>query len=157
LEIHPVDVIISLINIIVLFILLRAILWKHVNRFLSERKARVQKEMDDAAEARKNAEALQAEYKQKLSELEGRGKEIISESRRKANEESTKIIDEAKVTATTMINEADERIEASKKQALLEAHAEVTNLATEMASRILKREVESADNARAVDEFFREP
>ena len=155
LDLHPMDVIISLINITVLFLLLRMILWKHVIRFLSERTNRVRNEMDDAEKHRLEAEALRAQYDEKLGNIEERGRDLMRESQLKAKDEADSIIKEAKDKTRDMIREAEDRIAEEKAQALEEAHLEVTQLATDMAARILEREVSESDNIKAVDEFFR--
>ena len=153
-DLHPEDIIISLINITVLFFLLRLILWKHVIRFLADRANRVRSEMDDAEKHRLEAEALHSEYDMKIVEIEERGKEMIRESRIKADEESARILKETRNKAKEMISDAEIRIAEEKEQALEDAHFEVAQLATDMAARILRREVSPEDNTNAVDEFF---
>ena len=154
-DFHPEDVIISLINIAVLFILLRLILWKHVIRFLNERKSRVQSEMDNAEKRRLEAEALHSDYDKKIGDLEARGRDMINESRQKANEESEKILRDTQNKAKDMISDAESRIAAEKEQSLEEAQQDISRLATEMAARILEREVSPEDTEHVVDEFFR--
>ena len=56
-EIHPADILINVINIAVLFILLRLILWKPVNSFLSARAQRVSQELENAEKAMLDADA----------------------------------------------------------------------------------------------------
>ena len=154
-DFHPEDVIISLINIVVLFVLLRLILWKHVIRFLAARKERVQSEMDNAEKRRLDAEALNDEYKEKIGAIEERGRDLIRESQQKANEESERILKETRDKAREMITEAEARIAEEKEQALEDSREDVTQLAMEMASRILEREVSVEDSAHVVDEFFK--
>ena len=153
-ELHPVDIIISLINVTVLFILLRVILWKYVINFLNKRSGRIKAEMDEAVKSRTEAETLNTEYKKKLGQLEAQGEEIVNESRQKANEESEKILKDARSEVSEMMRDAHARIERDKKLALEEAHLDVTQLAVEMASRILDREVKEDDNTHVVDDFF---
>ena len=155
-DFHPEDVIISLINITVLFILLRLILWKHVIRFLAEREKRVRGEIADAEKHRLDAEARHSEYDKKIGEIEERGRDLIRESQQKASDESDRILKETRERASEMISDAESRIAEEKEQALEEAHIEVTQLATEMAARILEREVSPEDTAHVVDEFFKE-
>jgi len=155
LDFHPVDVIISLINIVVLFVLLRLILWKHVVRFLSEREGRVRRERDDAEQKRLDAETLHDEYDKKIGEFDERGRELMRESQSKANAESDRIIRETHERARDIIHEAEARIAQEKDLALENSREEITQLATEMAARILGREVSADDNASVVDEFFR--
>ena len=154
-DLHPEDVIISLINIVVLFLLLRLILWKHVIRFLSERAKRVKGEMDDAEQSRLDAEALRSQYEEKLENIEEQGREMMLESQQKAKEESDRIIKETSDKTHEMIRDAENRIAQEKEQALAEAEQDITQLATDMAARILKREVSVGDNTSAVDDFFR--
>jgi len=156
LEFHLEDVIISLINIVVLFILLRLILWKHVIRFLSERTKRVRDEKDDIEKSRLEAEALHVEYNEKLNTLEEQGSEIIRKSREKADKESENILKETREKANQIITDAEARIEEEKDIALEEIQVDVTQLATEMAARILKREVSQEDNSNVVNEFFKD-
>jgi len=155
LDFHPEDVIISLINIVVLFVLLRLILWKHVVRFLSEREGRVRRERDEAEQKRLDAEALHDEYDKKIGEVEDRGRELMRENQAKAIAESDRIIRETHEKAREIINEAEARISEEKDMALENSREEITQLATEMASRILGREVSADDNVNVVDEFFR--
>ena len=150
------DVIISLINIAVLFVLLRLILWKRVIGFLAEREKRIRNEMSDAEKHRLEAEALHSEYDKKIGEIEVRGQELMHESQLKANEESDRILNEARDRAKDMISDAEDRIAQERNQALEESHVEITQLATEMASRILSRNVSESDNTNVVEEFFRE-
>jgi len=154
LELHPVDIIISVINIAVLFVLLRLILWKYVIDFLSKRSGRIKAEIDSAEQSRLEAEKLNSEYKEKLGALEAQGEDIMRESRDKANVESDKILKDTRAEVSEMMRDAHARIERDKKLALEEAHLDVTQLATEMASRILDREVKEDDNTHVVDSFF---
>jgi len=155
-ELHPVDVLINIINIAILFILLRLILWRPINQFLAKRAARVNKQLEDAEKALLDAEAQKQEYIVSLEGLEARGRDMMRESRTKASEEAEQILAEAQEKARGMIGEARERIAQEKEQAIDNARREIAQLATDMASRILKREVMPEDNANAVEDFFRE-
>jgi len=153
-DIHFEDIIISIINISVLFILLRLILWKHVIRYLSERSARVCKQFDDAEEKKLQADALLAKYDEKLDKLNTRDRDMLLASRERASKEADLILEKAHDDVAIMINDAKCRIAVEKEQALEEAHEEVTKLASDMASRILRREVSMLDNENAAREFF---
>ena len=155
-EFHPTDLVISIINIIVLALLLRGILWKPVNRFLSERAARVRSELERAEKTRLDAEALKAEYAENLAGIDARRREMMRESQIKASEEAEEILSDAREKSKAMILEARERIAEEKVRALDNARREVAGLATDMASRILKREVMPGDNMGAAEDFFRE-
>ena len=153
-DFHPVDVLINILNIAVLFILLRLILWKPVYRFLSARADRVCKELDDADKTRHEAEALKLEYAENLEGIEARARDAIRESRTKASAEAEEILSDARDKAREMIIDARGRIEEEKDRAIENARREVAQLAVDMASRILKREVLPEDSVSAVEDFF---
>ena len=153
-ELHPVDILINIVNIIVLFLLLRLILWKPVNKFLSARAARVKGELENAEKTLLEAEALKKEYTDDLEGIEARARNVMRESRAKASEEADGILGDAREKTRVMIIEARERIAEEKERAIENAHREVAQLATDMASRILKREVAPEDSVGAVEDFF---
>ena len=155
-DFHPVDILISIINIAVLFILLRLILWKHVSRFLAARTDRINKELENVEKLRSDVETMRKEYEDKLEGIELQGREIMRESQIKASEEEIEIINEARERAQSMLHEARERIADERERAVVGARHEIAQLATDMAARILKREVSEDDTKIAVDDFFRE-
>ena len=156
LEFHLEDIVISIINIAVLFMLLRLILWKHVYNFLSARTRRVNSELDDIEKRRLDAEALRLDYEQKIESIESQGRDLMRKSQIKAAEEAEEILGEARDKARDMLVDARERISEEKERAIFDAQSEVAQLATDMAARILKREVSPDDSKSAVEDFFRE-
>jgi len=153
-ELHPVDILINIANIVVLFFLLRLILWKPINKFLSARAERVKSELENAEKTRLEAEELKKEYSADLEGIEARARDVMRESRTKASEEADGILGDAREKARVMIIEARERISEEKERAIENAHREVAQIATDMASRILKREVAPEDSVSAVEDFF---
>ena len=155
-DLHPVDILINIINIVVLFILLRIILWKPAYKMLSERAARVQKELQDSQNTLLEAESLKQEYTENLAGIEAQGRSMMRETQIKATEEADEILTDAREKAKTMIAEARERISEERERAVDNARREVAQLATDMAARILKREVMPVDSITAADDFFNE-
>ena len=115
----------------------------------------MKEELEQAEQRCLEAEALHCEYNDQLGQLEERGREIVRESQLKAVEESDRILTETQDKASELIRDAHTRIDMEKEQAFKDAQLEVTLLATDMAAKILKREVSSADSANVVDGFFR--
>ena len=155
-DLHPADILINIINIIILFILLRFILWKPINRFLRERAARVRTDLENAEKNLRDAESLKQEYASNLESIEAQGRDMMRDSQIKASEEAEDILGEAREKAKNMIGEAKERIEEEKERAVSNACREIAELATDMAAQILKREVLPGDNSNAVEDFFHE-
>ncbi|MDR2421562.1 MAG: ATP synthase F0 subunit B [Oscillospiraceae bacterium] len=153
---QPVDVIIHALSVVVLFILLRLILWRPVSAYLSERAARVKAELDGAERAKAEAEAMKSEYESGIGDFEERGREILRESQARAGEQAKEITDGAKAQAEKMLSDARERIAAERREAVASARREIAQLAAEMASGILRREASPDDNLSAARGFFEE-
>ena len=151
-----IDVVISMINIAVLFILLRLILWKHINRFLAARVQRVRSELEDVETRRLEVDGLKHEYEEKLDGIEAHERDMMRESQIKASIEAEEILTDAHDKANVMMHEARDRIAEERERAIVSARHEVAQLATDMAARILRREVSSLDSTSAVEDFFRE-
>lgn len=150
------DILIHIINILVLFMLLRIILFVPVSRFLSLRAERIANDLKEAETKKAEALQLKAEYQQHIETYEEEGRGIIRESQVKASQEATTIVKEARSDAEKLLTEAHDRIASEKAQAIAEARTEVGLLATEIAARILKREVSVSDNKSVAEDFFRE-
>ncbi|MDR0838931.1 MAG: F0F1 ATP synthase subunit B [Oscillospiraceae bacterium] len=153
---EPVDVLLHCVNILVLFVLLRLILWRPMTKYLEARAGRVKEELDDAARTKSEAEEMRAEYEKSISDLEERGREIMRDSQIRAGAQATEITDAAKGQAEKMLSDAKERIDAERQDAVNAARHDIAQLATEMASRILRREVSLDDNISAARDFFEE-
>ncbi len=150
------DVIIHIVNVLVLFYLLRLILFKPVNKFLIARSDRIAGELKEADEARAEARKIKSEYDKQLKSFEEDGRQIIRKSQIKANEEAAAIIQEAKDSADNLVAEARAKIANEKALAMSEARSEIALLATDIAGRILKREITITDNKIIAEDFFHE-
>lgn len=153
-DLQPSDILIHIINILVLFVLLRAILFKPVSRFLLARSERIAEQLADAEAKQAESAAMKAEYEKYIASSEAEGRGIIRESQVKASQEATVIIKEARGEAEKIIADAHEKIVNEKALAVAAARTEITFMATEIAARILKREVSAADNQVVADDFF---
>ena len=56
------DLIINIVNIIVLFVIVKTLAYKPVKKFLDDRKAKIEKQLNDAAEAQKQADEKAQRY-----------------------------------------------------------------------------------------------
>lgn len=155
-ELYPLDILIHIINVIVLFLLLRLILFKPVSRFLKERSERIDYQLSEAESRLQEAEALKQEYARQLEKVVEEGHEIIRDSKTKAAQEAQVILSDAKAQADKLFYETQVRIAKEKDRALEQMRQEVAQLSVDIAARILRREVNEADNLALAETFFSE-
>lgn len=150
----PSDILINIVNIVILFLLLRAILYKPVSKFLRERREKVAGELTEAKKMKEEAEAMKAEYERKMKDVEEECKALLRQGQIEADRKAEEILQEARRQADALLEDARVRAAEEKQRAMEEARAEVSVLAAQLAAQLLQREISAADNDAIVDAFF---
>lgn len=150
------DLIINIINILVLFVVVKMLVYKPVKNFLEARKTRVENATKEAelkaAEAQKTLDARDSI----IAEGEKTAQKAHDDAIEKATAEAAEITAEAKAKSGEILAAAKQQADAEKKRAIESAKGEICALATDMTAKILEREVNASDNEKAVEEFLKE-
>jgi F-type H+-transporting ATPase subunit b len=139
---------VTIINIGVLFIVLRALLFKPVTKFMADRTKKVEDTLANAEKEKNQAKQILATYEDQLKKAEGEGEEIIRNARENAGRESARLVAEGKAAAENIITAAHRQIEAEQQAALAVFKAEAAALVVAAASRLLRRDLNQEDNLR---------
>ena len=145
-EIYPLDIVLHIVNIAVLYILLRMLLFKPVRKFMQQREQRIRAQMDEASEAQRRAEEIRAEYDGKIAEAEETCKQLVDEGRRQSVREGQQMLEEAETKAREILVQARKEAESQKDNVLDSAKGELTDLAVTLAGRILQFDEEVTAN-----------
>lgn len=128
-SIEPSTLIFALINFFILLFCLKKFLYKPLFNMLDERAATIAKNVDDAEQARDEANALKAEYEASLKEAQTKAQEIIQNANKLGEETRAEIVAKAREEAARASEKAREEINREKEQALKDLRAEVADLA----------------------------
>ena len=150
------ELLIYIINFIITFVLLYLLLYKPVSKFLSARKERITNSLQGAEDTKKEAEALLSEAKAELAGMTEKARQISHEAIESAGMDAERIIDNAQEEASALIGRAREQMAAERKAAMERAFTEMVSLSSDLASRILTREVSIDDNRKIAERFFTE-
>lgn len=120
-ELYPIDIAIHLLNIIVLYVLLRLLVWKPVRKFMAGREERIQSQLDAAAKAQADAQASQTEYKQKLAAAQTTCEQLMAEGRKQAAVSGQKILAQAQEEAGRILEKAHADAQEEKVRAMDDA------------------------------------
>ena len=99
------------INIFILFFGLSYLLFNPVRTVLEKRRQKIAGELAEAADNKKSAAAMKAEYEAKLKEVSKEADGILEEARRKAKIRETEIVEDARGEAARIIERAGSEIE----------------------------------------------
>lgn len=145
-ELYPIDIAIHLVNILVLYILLRVLIWKPVHKFMLGREERVAAQMEQAKALQAEAEKIKADYDARLVDVQATCDKMLSEGRMAAQTTGQKYIDKARVQADNILSEARAQAAEEKRRAMDEVKEELADLAVDMASRVLRFDEQTRRN-----------
>lgn len=153
-QINPLDIAIHLINIVVLYALLRLLLYKPVSKFMAGRTARIEKQLADAAQAQADAAQKKDSYDALLHNADSEAQKKLLESNRQANEQAAGILATAKDHAEELMQEARSKAAEERHASIRALEGQITDMAITLAGQILQREVNEEDNHKVIESFF---
>jgi F-type H+-transporting ATPase subunit b len=141
---------ITIVNITILFFILRAILFKPVTKFMEERAKRVQDVLDQAERDKALAKKLHADYEAILKDVDVQAQAILKTAREKADYQAEQTVNNAKKEAENIIASAHKQVEAERQVALAKFTLEASALVLAATSKLAAREISGDDNRRYV-------
>ena len=154
LSVIPMDVILNLLNIVLLFIIVRSLVYKPVKLFLSARNARVMSDLNKAAEDKVEAEKTRLRYNSLMQNHKKDADELIEMSKKKASDEADAIIKEAENESQILKQKAKTAIDEESEKSMKEMKSKIASIAVGIAENILSREIKDSDNRLIAEEYF---
>lgn len=145
-----------IINIILLFILLKIFLFKPLGKMMEERTASIQNDIDSAEKAKLEAQELAAENKETLAQARKEAQDIIAQAKQEAAQIKSELLKSSQEEAKQMIESANKNIAIERQKALQEAQSQIADLAIAAASKIVGENLGDENNRRLVDNFLAE-
>ena len=150
------DAVLLAIAIFVLFTLMSYLLFNPAREMLKKREDKVKNNIDSAAKAKADAEALRAEYEEKLRSIHKEEDAILSAARKKALENEAKIIDAAKAEAAGIVARAHKQAELEMKKAEDDIKKEIITVASLVAEKVVSEKIDINIQDSLIDETLKE-
>ena len=152
--IDALSIIETVINVLVLFLILRFFLFKPVNEVLEKRRQSIVEEKLKAEEAVKNAEDKVRKYESDMQDIEKAKADAVAESKKKAVLEYDRIVGDAEKKASEIISEAEAKASAEQRKKRQEAEKEIAELITKATGKIAASQSGSELDKNLYDEFI---
>ena len=149
-----INVLFTIINLVILYVLVRKLLFKPMNKILEQRKALIEQQFADAAAKEQAAEALKTQYETSLKQASEEGAQIVSEYKAKARAESNTILEHANAAAAELMEETKRNAQREKEKILKEVEPQVAYLAVAAAAKIVGEECSEEKNKALYDQFL---
>lgn len=141
---------------IICFSILLLILWKAAWRpivtALDARAERIRKDLETAESSRQDAEKMFFKHKSMIENAHDEVMKIVVEGRSDAERVKNEIIDRANAEAQAILSRAQREIDFAKEKALEELRAEIVNISTGIASKVIERNLTPEDNRRIIED-----
>lgn len=150
------DAVLLAIAVFVMFVVLSYLLFNPAREFLKKREERIKDNIDSAGKAKADADALRAQYEEKLRNVNKEADEILSAARKKSLETEAKIIEEAKAEAARIIERANHQTELAVKKAEDDIKKEIITVASMIAGKVVSDRIDAGIQDSLIDDTLKE-
>jgi F-type H+-transporting ATPase subunit b len=130
--------------------------WKPLLAALKAREDFIRESLENAKKEREESATLLAKYTEQINKAREEATAITQEGRRDAEEVRRRISAEARAEADAMLKRSKREIEIAHQDAISEIYNTVADLSTQIAERVLRREIDTEKHrdlvARALEE-----
>lgn len=144
----------QIINFLILVAILTKLAYKPLLKILSDRRMKIQENLDTAEEEKLTAQKLRQEYLDRLNEARIQAQNIVDKAAKIAEQNKEAILKEAREESVKLLKTAQEEIRRERDKALNELRAEVVTLSIAAASKIIGKNIDQESNSRLVDDFI---
>jgi F-type H+-transporting ATPase subunit b len=156
LQINPGLILWTIITFVIVLMILRWTAWKPLLAALTAREEKIRTSLDQAEQARQQAQALLDEHRKLVAAADAQAQRIITEGRTMAERLKAEILEKAESAKQRMITQAKEEIQREKDSALMQLRSEVADLAIGAAGKILDKNLDTPAQRSIADAAIRE-
>ena len=150
------QILISLANLVILYLLVKKFLYDRVKKVLEDRKNSVDSRYSEADKALENAAASKKSWDEKMSGAEAEADRIIQEATDAASGRGERIVAEAQERAGYIMRQAEAEADLERRQAQEDMKQQIVDVSTALAEKIIGREINPEDHQHLIDQFLDE-
>ena len=148
------DILVSLLNLLILFLLIKKFLFKPVNNMLQKRQSEIDERYNAADEAKRLAEEDRLMWDAKIGTVKAETDEMMKKAQDSAKRQSESIVSKAKEQADGIIRQAETQAQLEMKKAEEGIKQEIVEVSTALANKLLEREINAEDHRSLIDSFI---
>jgi len=138
------------------FMLLRKLAFPRIQEALDKRQKAIEEAIDTSERTRKEADAMLAEYRERLKEARAQAEEIVSRARRAGEDHHRESLEAAKGQREELMAQTRKDIESETQRAIQEIRNEVASLTILATEKVTRKTLDSDDQRRLVEEALSE-
>ncbi len=155
-SVNIMQILISLCNLLILFLILKHFLYAPVKKVIGEREEMLKSRFDEADAILKKARMDESYWRKEVENVNNKTECIVKDAMNKANLDRDEIINDAKEKAKNIMRQAKESIDIEKIKSNKELKRNIADISLDLASKLLGRELSEKDQINMIDTFFKE-
>ena len=149
-------ILISLANLIIIFLVVKKFLFKPVKALFAKRQAELDHQYAAADAAEQAAQEHKDAWEKKLQSANDEADSIIQDATDAAKYRAAQIVEEATAKAASIQSRAEAEARLTQKQAEEGIKREIVEVSSAIAEKMLEREINEQDHRALIDSFLEE-
>jgi F-type H+-transporting ATPase subunit b len=130
--------------------------WSQIAAGLKDREDKIRRDIADAEAQRKRSEETLRQYNEQLATAEAKIREMMVKAQADAERLATNLRMQAQQESEEIKDRANREIDAARKAALTDIYAQAADISTSIASRILRRNLNTDDQRELVNQSLQQ-
>lgn len=148
------NILISLANLVLIFLIVKKFLFGPVKKLLAERQASIDAQFAAAAEAERVALESKTEWESKRASAKDEADVILKHATELAERRATQIVESADEKAAGILRRAEAEAVLERKKATEGIKMEIVTVSSALAEKMLEREINENDHRVLIDSFI---
>ena len=148
------QIIISLANLVIIYIIIKKFLFKPVEKVVEKRKNEIDMQYENASKAEQSAEENKNAWENKMKSAKEEAESIIKDAEAVAYNRGEKIVEQANEKADSIIRRAEKEAELEYKKSEEKIKKEIVDVSSMLAEKILDREIKEEDHHSFIESFI---
>ncbi|MDD5313273.1 MAG: F0F1 ATP synthase subunit B [Dehalococcoidia bacterium] len=154
--INPQLLVAFLINFLILFGLLTAVLYKPILKMLDERQAKIKESLEQAEKIKEQTSRSEEQIKAAIEAARKEGQVIIAQASQIADKIKEEAKEGARKEADIIINKAKDEIKLERDKSIADLRTEFANLTVLAAEKVIKESVDAKKHRKLIDDVLEE-
>ena len=146
----------QLINFVIIYLLLRKLLYKPINAFMENRREEIRNSIEQAEHDKEVARKTREKYEQQILEAKKEAAEILNRASKQGDDMIGQSKVEAKKQAQNIIEQAKKEINLEKERVFMELRDEVGRLSVDIAQKIIVQNIDYASQEKLIKDYLAE-
>ena len=154
LKIDAFNIIAIVINLLVLFVAIKLLLFKPILAIIAKRQDEADAQFDEAAKKQAEADQLKSQYDTCLAGIEEEKRRVVSEARKEADAKGRKVVNDAREEAFKVQEKIVAEAKAERDKIIKSAEKDIADMVVDAATKIVGAKSGADIDSSLYDEFI---